>query len=141
MRLQVTEVEVWTANIEDREGGLAEKLAPLAAAGASLEFVIARRASEQTGKGVVFVTPLKGEDQVKAATQAGFLHSGRLHSLRIEGPDQTGLGAMITKALASDGINLRGYSAAAIGKKFVCYLALDTAEDADKAVRAVKNLS
>jgi hypothetical protein len=141
MKLKVTEVEVWVATIEDRAGGLAETLAPLAAVGASLEFVIARRVPEQPGKGVVFVTPLKGEDQVKAATQAGFLHSGSLHSLRIEGVDQPGLGAMITKARASEGINLRGLSAAIVSKKFVCCLALDTAEDAEKALRTVKNLS
>jgi hypothetical protein len=48
---------------------------------------------------------------------------------------------MLAKALADAGINLRGLSAAAIGKKFVCYLALDTPQDADKAVAIVKSLS
>ena len=141
MGLKVSNVDVWAATIEDRTGGLAEKLAPLSAAGASLEFVIARRTPEQPGKGVVFVTPLQGGEQVKAATDAGFLRSGSLHSVRIEGPDRPGLGGMMAKALANAGINLRGLSAAAIGRKFVCYLALDTAEDAERAVRTLKNLS
>jgi hypothetical protein len=141
MGLKVSNVDVWAATIEDRTGGLAEKLALLSAAGASLEFVIARRTPEQPGQGVVFVTPLTGEEQVKAATDAGFRRTGSLHSIRIEGPDRPGLGTMMAKALANAGINLRGLSAAAIGRKFVCYLALDTAEDAENALRTVKNLS
>ena len=141
MGLKVSNVDVWAATIEDRAGGLAEKLAPLSAAGASLEFVIARRTPEQPSKGVVFVTPLTGEEQVKAATGAGFLRTGSLHSIRIEGPDRPGLGTLMAKALANAGINLRGLSAAAIGRKFVCYLALDTAEDAEKALRTMKSLS
>jgi hypothetical protein len=141
MALKVSKVEVWAVTIEDRVGGLVDKLAPLSAAGANMEFVIARRAPEQAGKGVVFVTPLTGEEQIKAATTAGFQQTASLHSVRIEGPDRPGLGMMMAKALADSGINLRGLSAAAIGKKFVCYLALDTAADAEKAIRTVKNLS
>jgi hypothetical protein len=141
MALKVSKVDVWAASIEDRVGGLVDKLTPLSAAGANLEFVIARREPGQSGKGVVFVTPLAGEEQVKAATTAGFRQTDTLHSVRIEGPDRPGLGTMMAIALANAGINLRGLSAAAIGKKFVCYLALDTAEDAEKAVRTVKALS
>jgi hypothetical protein len=141
MKLKVAAVDWWAATIEDRVGGLVDKLAPLSAAGANLEVVISRRAPEQPGMGVVFVTPLAGEEQVKAAADAGFLRTGSLHSVRIEGPDRPGLGTMMTRALANAGINLRGHSAAAIGKKFVCHLALDTAEDAENAVRTVKNLS
>ena len=141
MGLKVSKVDVWAASIEDRIGGLVDRLEPLSAAGANLEFVIARREAGRPGKGVVFVTPLAGEEQIKAATSAGFLQTDSLHSVRIEGPDRPGLGMTMAKALANAGINLRGLSAAAIGKKFVCYLALDTGEDAEKAVRTVKNLS
>jgi hypothetical protein len=141
MKLNVTTVDVWAASIEDRTGGLAEKLAALTAAGTNLEVVIARRAPEQPGKGVVFVTPLNGAKQVAAAEAAGFLRTGSLHSVRIEGADKPGLGAKMAQALAAAGINLRGLSAAAIGTKFVCYLALDTAEDAKKATDTLKNMS
>jgi predicted amino acid-binding ACT domain protein len=116
-------------------------LGALAAAGSKLEFVIARRAPEQPGKGVLFVTPLKGAKEVKAAEAAGFLMTGSLHSVRIEGTDKPGLGAKMTKALSDAGINLRGLSAAAIGTKFVCYLALDTAEDARKATDILRKLA
>ena len=141
MKLKVTPVDVWAASIEDRAGGLAGKLAALTAAGSKLEFVIARRAPERPGKGVVFVTPLKGAKQVKAAEAAGFLRPGSLHSVRIEGTDQAGLGAKMSGALSEAGINLRGLSAAAIGTKFVCYLALDTAEDARKATNTLEKLA
>jgi len=122
-------------------GGLVEKLGPLSNAGANLEFIIARRAPEQSGKGVVFVTPLKGEDQVRVATEVGFLQTGSLHSVRIEGSDQPGLGAMMAKALADARINLRGFSAATLGRKFVAYVALDTIDDAEKALQVLKTLS
>jgi len=141
MGLKVSNLEGWAARIEEKMGGLVGKLAPLSAAGANLEFVIARRAPEQPGKGVVFVTPLNGAKQEAAAEAAGFLRTGSLHSVRIEGADKPGLGTKMARALAEAGINLRGLSAAAIGTKFVCYLALDTAEDAKKATDTLKSVS
>jgi hypothetical protein len=138
MALNVKQVKVWSASIEDRPGSLAGKLDALAKAGANLEFVIARRAPEQPGKGVVFVTPLEGDALVGAAQAAGFSVSESLHSVRVEGPDEPGLGAKITRALAQAGINLRGLSAAAIGNRMICHLALDTSADAAKAVEGLK---
>lgn len=140
MKVNVTRTDVWAATIEDRPGGLAEKLAPLAAAGANLEFIISRRSPERPGKGVVFLTPVKGAKQVKAAKAAGFAKSDSLHSVRLEGSDKPGLGAMASKALAEAGINLRGLSAAAFGRRFVAYLALDSSGDAAKASAVLKKL-
>ena len=62
MPYEITKVDVWAATIEDRPGGLAEKLEVLAEAGADLEFVIARRASESPGTGVVFMAPISGAE-------------------------------------------------------------------------------
>ena len=140
MALNVTRADVWAASIEDRPGGLAGKLAALAEAGAQLEFVIARRASERPGTGVVFLTPLKGSAQIGAAKKAGFEKTKSLHSLRVEGPDKPGLGAKMTQALAQAGINLRGLSAAAVGPRCVVHLALDSTADATKAARLLKRL-
>jgi hypothetical protein len=140
MALEVTRADVWAASIEDRVGGLAEKLAALAEAGAQLEFVVARRASERPGTGVVFLTPLKGAAQIRAAKKAGFEKTKSLHSLRVEGPDRPGLGAKMTQALAQAGINLRGLSAAAIGPRCVVHMALDSTADAAKASRVLKRL-
>jgi len=60
--------------------------------------------------------------------------------VRAEGTDKPGLGAKMTQALAEKGINLRGLSAAAIGKRFVAHIAVDKAADATKAVRVLKKL-
>jgi predicted amino acid-binding ACT domain protein len=141
MKLNVSRTDVWAAMIEDRPGALAEKLEALAAAGANLEFIIARRMPEQPGNGVVFLTPLRGTRQVKAATAAGFRKTDSLHSVRVEGTDEPGMGAKLTRALAEAGVSLRGLSAGALGRKFVTHLALDTAEDAAKALKVLKKLS
>ena len=141
MKLNVCRTEVWAATIDDRPGGLGGKLDALAAAGANLEFIIGRRLPEKPGKAVIFITPLEGAKQIKAAQAAGFRKSDSLHSIRIEGADKPGMGATLTRALADAGVNLRGISAAAFGKKFITHLALDTAEDAAKASSVLRRLA
>lgn len=138
MSYEITKVDVWAGPIEDRPGGLADTLEKLEAAGANLEFVVARRAPEQPGTGVVFVAPLNGAKQTRAAMQAGLAKADTMHSLRLEGPDKPGLGARITRVLADGGINLRGLSAAALGRRCVVYFAFDTAADAGKASKLAK---
>ncbi len=140
MALSVAREKVYVASIKDEPGGLATALAALAEAGANLGFVIARRSPGKKGKGAVFVTPLKGRKELAAARKAGFRASKSLHSVCVEGPDKPGLGARITAALADAGINLRGLSAAAIGRKMVCHIAVDKAGDASKAMRILKKL-
>jgi hypothetical protein len=141
MKFKISRTDTWAAPIEDQPGGLANALAALAAAGADLEFIIARRAPEKKGTGVVFVTPLKGAKQVKAAAAAGFQKTDSLYTLRVEGADKPGTGAKMTRALADVGINLRGFSAAALGKNYVSHLAVDTAADAARVAAALKKLA
>ena len=138
MPYSIRKVDVWAAEIDDRPGGLAEKLEALAKAGASLEFIIARRAPDKPGKGVVFLTPVKTAKQKQAAGEAGFTTSSSLQSVRVEGPDRPGLGTKMTRALADAGINLRGVSAAALGRKSVTYFAFDSAEDAENGIKILK---
>lgn len=139
MALKATKAEVWVATIEDRPGGVAEKLEALAKAGASLEMALARR-TEVPGKGVLFVTPVKGAKATRAAQEAGFAKPANIHSVRIEGADKPGLGSKMARALAGAGISFRGISAVAIGRKFVSYLACDSAEDAARAIAALKKV-
>ena len=141
MKLRVTRTDTWAAIIDDKPGALADELAALAAAGGNLELIVARRAPEQRGSGVVFVTPLKGAKQLRAADAAGFQKTESLHSLRVEGTDKPGAVATLTRALADAGVNLLGLSAAALGKRHVTYLALDTARDAAKAATVLRKLS
>lgn len=133
-------VDTWAASIPDRIGALANKLKTLAAGGINLELIIARRHGDDKGNGVVFVTPIKGAKQVGAAGSAGFTRTSSLHTLRIEGADKVGQASRVATTLAEHGLNLRGFSAAAQGKKFVCYVAFDTEADVVKAARFVRNL-
>jgi predicted amino acid-binding ACT domain protein len=63
-----------------------------------------------------------------------------IHSVRIEGADRPGLGAKIARALGDAGISIRGISGIAIGRKFLSYVACDSAEDQAKAIAALKKL-
>ena len=129
-------VDVWAATIEDRPGALAYVLAELREAGADLQFIIARRA--EPGKGVVFVTPLRGDREIAAAAQVGFNVAYALHSVRIMGRDRPGIGAELTQKLAEGGINLRGFSASVIGTQFLAYVAVDSLDDANKVIELLE---
>ena len=138
MKSDIRRVDVWAASIEDRPGGLAQKFDALAQAGADLEFVIARRAPEKAGTGVVFVTPIKGAKQIKAAKKADFEKTQSLCALRILATNKPGMGAKIAGLLGDAGINIRGFSGAAIGNRAVFHLAFDSAADANKAIHIIK---
>jgi hypothetical protein len=140
MKLTVSRTEVWAATIDDRPGGVADKLAALAEARANRGFILARRTPEQRGQGVVFVTPLVGRKQRKAAEMAGFQKTKTLHSLRVETLDKPGFGAKLTRAVADAGVNLRGVSATALGKRCAVYLVLDTAKQLGKVAGVLKRL-
>jgi hypothetical protein len=133
MDLIVERVNVWAATIRDKVGGLAYLLTGLRDAGADLDFIIARRAPEKPGTGVVFVTPLRGDREVAAATELGFNLTNSVHSVRVEGENRPGVTAELTEKLAAAGINLRGLSVAVIGARFIIYIGLDSAEDAETA--------
>ncbi|TDN62212.1 amino acid-binding protein [Paraburkholderia sp. BL10I2N1] len=134
MELIVERVDVWAATVEDKPGGLATVLSALRDAGADLQFVVARRTPEAPGKGVVFVAPLQGDAEIRAATQVGFNVTPSLHSVRVMGLDQLGIVAELTQKLADGEINLRGVSAAVLGSQFIAYLAVDSLEDANQAM-------
>src|SRR5262245_33443246 len=134
MDLLVERIDVWAATIEDRPGGLALVLGALRDAGADLQFIIARRAPEKPGTGVVFVTPLQNDREVRAAAQVGFNVSQSLHSVRVMGRDHPGVAAELAQKLADSEINLRGFSASVIGTQFVAYVALDSSADANRAM-------
>jgi len=140
MPLNVSAQIVWAGDIPDQPGGLAEKLGALAKSGANLEFVIARRRPEEPGKGVVFISPVKGKRAEDAAASSGLSKAVDLPTLRIEGPDQPGIGDKMLRAIADLGINLRGVSAAAIDGKFVTYIGFYRADEASRAAQALRAL-
>ena len=138
MALEASRVDIWAGSIKVKPGGLAAALSALADAGAKLQYGMARR--DKKGTGVVFVTPVKGAKQAAAARKAGLHKTKSLFAVRAEGRDKAGLGATITCALADAGINIRGLSASVIGRKFILWLAVDSAAEATKAVRVLKKV-
>jgi hypothetical protein len=140
MAIEASRSDVWTGTLDDRPGGLAEKLEALSQAGANLELVIARRTPEQAGKGVLFVAPVKGAKVLKAARAAGLEKPADIHGVRIEGGDKPGLGARIARALGDAGLSFRALTAVALGRKFVSYVAFDSAADAARALALLKKL-
>ena len=140
MPLNVSAQIVWAGDLPDQPGGLPEKIGALAESGANLEFVIARRRPEEPGKGVVFVSPIKGKAAEDAARGAGLSKAIDVPTLRVEGPDSPGIGDRMLRAIAELGINLRGVSAAAIDGKFVTYIGFYRADEASRAAQALRAL-
>lgn len=140
MGLDIEHVDVWAASIKDRPGGVAEVLGALREAGADLDFIISRRAPDRPGEGVVFVAPLRGDAEIDAASLVGFNVASSLHSVRVMGENRAGIAHEVTARIAAAGINLRGFSGAVIGSRYILYLALDSSEDADAAIQALRGL-
>lgn len=138
MNLIVERADVWVASIKDDAGGLAKVLAGLREVGADLDFILARRAPDRPGTGVVFLTPLRGDKEVNAAATLGFNVVSSVKSLRVEGDNQPGIAAEMTQKIAAAGISLRGLSAAVSGTRFIAYLGFDSAQDAAKAAKVLQ---
>ena len=140
MPYRVTKVDIWTGTSRDRPGGLAGKLEALSRGGANLEFVLSRRVPDRPGRGVVFIAPVKGAAQARAARKAGLRRATNLRSLKVVGPDRKGLGARITRALANAGINLRGLSAVAQRRQIMVYIAFDKGPGATRSIPILKKI-
>jgi hypothetical protein len=138
MRLKIDRVDVWAASVNDEPGSMARVLTELREAGADLDFIYARRAPEKPGTAVVFVTPLRGDAQIRAASILGFNVTNSVHSVRVEGDNRAGIAAELSGKLAAAKVNLRGFSAAVIGERFIIYASLDSAEEAEKAAKALR---
>lgn len=135
MGYTISKVEVWAGDIFNRPGMLARVLEVLANAGAKLEFIVSRRLTRNTGR--VYVAPLTDGKQKRAAADVGLVVASGMHSIRIDGPDRVGLGAGIVRCIAAADINVRGVSAATIGRRSVIYLAFGSKEDAATAVKVI----
>jgi hypothetical protein len=138
MNLIVEHVDVWAARITDDIGALSAALTSLSKVGANLDFVIGRRAPDRPGEGVVFVTPLRGDSELSAAGMLGFNITSSIDTIRVEGDNERGAAAAVAEKIAKAGINVRGFSAAVIGGRFIAFVSFDNRDDADKAVTVVQ---
>jgi len=139
MDLIVERVNVWAASLEDRPGAVSRVLKGLHEAGADLNFIIARRAPEKPGTGVIFLTPIRGDREIAAAALLGFNLTSSVASIRVEGENKPGAAARVSGWISDADINVRGFSAAVIGSRFMAYVGFDSAEDADRAVEIVRS--
>ena len=138
MEYKISREHVWVGVIEDRPNAMAEKLRALSNDGVNLELIVTRR--ERHGRALLFVSPLNTPEQIQAASDAGLAIADGLRNLRIEGPNAPGLGGRITTALADAGINMRGFTAAALGQLQVTNIAFDTDDDVKQATDILETL-
>lgn len=134
----VERVDVWSASMTDKPGGLSNILKCLDEVGVDLDFIVARRAPEDPGKGIVFISPLQGDREVRAASTLGFAISGSIAALRVQGENEPGAAARLTDLIADADINMRGFSGAVVGGRYIAYIGFDSPGDANRAARIIQ---
>jgi hypothetical protein len=140
MSFKLDRVHVWSGEVVDQAGGVASKLALLAQAGANLEYIYTRRQADRPGTGVIYVAPITGPLQVRAARSAGLVETQNPIVLRVEGDNQAGLAHRLTQQWALAGLSMQGLSMAVLSDKFVGYASFDTVEDANRAAAILGDL-
>jgi predicted amino acid-binding ACT domain protein len=135
MSFRLDRVHVWSCEVPDKPGGVAAKLSVLAQAGANLQYVGTRRQPDKPGTGVLYVAPLSGADQLKAAREAGMHEVQNPVLMRVTGDNKAGLAHRLTQQWALAGISFQGLTMTVLGEQFIGYAAFDSPEDANKAAR------
>jgi hypothetical protein len=133
-------VHVWSCEITDQPGSVASKLSTLAQADANLEYIFTKRLPHKPGFGVLYVAPVTGPAQVRAAKGAAMHEVDHPIVRRIEGDNEAGLAHHVTQQWAIAGINLQGLTMAVLEKKFIGYAAFDTVNDANRAAQILADL-
>ena len=137
MSVTVKKITLWRREIENKPGSLAAVLTPLAGAGADLQVVMGYRHPGHESEASIEVSPVTGKKATKAAQDAG-LGASVIPTLLVQGENQPGLGAAISKALADAGVNLAFLVAQVVGDRFSAVIGFDNPEDAAKASSMVK---
>ncbi|HMC64595.1 MAG TPA: amino acid-binding ACT [Gemmataceae bacterium] len=140
MGFKLDRVHLWSGEVADQAGGVAGKLAILAQAGANLEFILTRRQVDKPGTGILYVAPVTGPAQVRAARAAGLAETQDPLVLRVEGDNAAGLAHRLTQQWALAGINLQGLTMAVMKEKFVGFAAFDSVTDANRAAQILADL-
>jgi hypothetical protein len=133
-------VHVWSCDIMDQPGAAAEKLSILAKAGANLEYINTQRLANKPGHGVLYVAPITGPTQTRAARLAGFAENEDQHLHRMEGDNEAGLAHRLTQQWEMADITLQSLMMAVIGNQFVGYAGFDTVKDANQAAQILADL-
>jgi hypothetical protein len=140
MSFKLDRVHVWSGEVIDQAGGVAAKLALLAQAGTNLEYIYTRRQPEKPGTGMLYVAPISGPLQSRAALSAGLHESTHPIVIRVQGDNQAGLGHRLTNEWARAGLSLHGLMLSVLSDKFVGYASFDNATDANRAAAILGDL-
>lgn len=140
MSFKMQRVHVYHAEVEDKPGGIAAKLKSLAEAGAHLEYIYSQRSASKPGIGELYVAPLSGTSELKAAKAAGLHEVPEPFVFRVEGDDRAGLSGKLTQAWEMAGINLHGLVMSVLQGRFIGYVTFDTAADGNRAATILAEL-
>jgi hypothetical protein len=141
MGFKLDRVHLWSGEVADQAGGVAGKLALLAQAGTNLEYIYTRRQPDRPGMGVLYIAPVTGPTQVRAARSAGLQElTGSPVVLRVEGDNSAGLAHRVTQRWATEGLSLHGLMMCVLGDKFVGYVSFDSVTDANRAAAILGDL-
>jgi hypothetical protein len=140
MGFKLDRVHVWSGEVQDEAGGVSTKLSLLAQSGANLEYIVTRRQLDKPGTGMLYVAPLTGPMQVRAAKAAGLHETHDPVVLRVEGDNSAGLAHRLTQQWAMAGISLQGLTISVVSDKFVGFAAFDDVADANRAAAILADL-
>jgi hypothetical protein len=140
MGFKLDRVHVWSGEVADQAGGVAAKLLLLAQAGCNLEFIYTRRQPEKPGSGLIYIAPVSGPMQVRAARSAGLSETDNPVVLRVEGDNQAGLAHRLTQQWALAGLSLQGLMMSVMGPRFIGYASFDTVVDSNRAAAILGDL-
>ena len=135
MSFKMDRIHVWAAEVKDQVGGVASKLSSLAESGANLEYVYTQRLPDKTGNGILYVGPIVGSEQSRAAKAAGMSEVFDHVVMHIVGDNTAGLAFRLKMEWARAGINLHGAIMTVLGGKFVGFITFDSVDDANKAAK------
>ena len=137
MAVSVKPITLWRRELQDRPGALAESLGPLADDRVSIKVLMAYRFPGEPGRAAVELFPVTGRRAVAAAERAGF-GSSSIPALLVEGEDAPGLGARLSGAVASAGINLDFVVAQVIGNRYSAVFGFADEEGSRRAAPLMK---
>jgi len=133
MSFRLDRVHVWSCEVPDEAGGVAARLHALAEAGANLQYVGTRRQPDKPGTGVLYIAPVQGPEQVRAAKAVGLREVFSPVVIKVEGDNRAGLAARLTREWALADISFSGLTMTMLDSKFIGYAAFDNAADANRA--------
>ena len=140
MGFKLDRMHVWSVEVMDQAGGVAAKLSLLAQAGANLEYIYTKRLENRPGMGMLYIAPITGSLQLRAARSAGLSETDNPVVLRVEGDNQAGLAHKLTQQWALAGLSLHGLMMCVVSDKFVGYASFDTVADSNRAAAILGDL-